>query len=228
MSTEPDDVFFQARLSYSIRGTFGAAGVTSNVPDLYRMLRHDTKAVRARALAVLHQITGLDEIFATLAYLVDDPGAKLTHEAKLSFRNMCVPGYGTYSKHFEPFKKEFLIEKPNEFRSKHREAHSTLLRMIDPEANGSRDKFCQMLLTFSSFVRYGSFRQVAMDAERRCGVSRDLPDHTGPMYQVHRLAEILGIALTRPSEGNGRRRTELTEAGTRLGEWIELHPYLID
>jgi hypothetical protein len=232
MSTDPKEVFSQARLGVSIGGTFGPEAGLRHVPALYHLLRHEDMSVRSEAFATFCLMAESADVCTHLAPLVADPEAKLTHEAKRFLKCTCVHGYNCYtheySKYYESVKKEFLLEKPNEFRNRHKEEHATLLKMIDPDANSGRDRFCQMLLTFSAFVQYGSFRQVAMETERRAGVSRDNPDHTGPMYQVQRLAEILGIALTKPSEGLGRRRTELTEAGMRLGAWIDLHPYLID
>lgn len=118
------------------------------------------------------------------------------------------------------------VEHPGIFGSKYPRMHSVLLMLLDEVCGDAKTK--KRLQTFLSFARFGSFRQVAAENAKQSGSADEPPDHSGPVSRIRRLSESLGTALTRTSEGPGRRRTELTEVGKALADWVERNPWLID
>ena len=83
----------------------------------------------------------------------------------------------------------------------------------------------ERLRTLLRFVEHGSFRKVAAAESKRSGYETD---HSGPASRLRRLGESLGVPITRICEGQGVKRTELTEEGRALAEWLALNSWAID
>ncbi len=105
------------------------------------------------------------------------------------------------------------------------EAHAKLVAALDKQAGIPKTRL--RLHTFLSFAKHGSFRQVAAELARVAGDPCDSPDQSGPISQVRKLGETLDVVLTRLSDDPGRRRSELTEAGSALADWLRSHPQAI-
>jgi HEAT repeat protein len=91
------------------------------------------------------------------------------------------------------------------------------------DQNDSKTK--ERLRTLRSFVEHGSFRKVAAAESKRSGYETD---HSSPASRLRSLGESLGVPITRICEGQGVKRSELTEEGRALAEWLDLNSWVID
>ena len=91
------------------------------------------------------------------------------------------------------------------------------------DQNDSKTK--ERLRTLRSFVEHGSFRKVAAAESKRSGYETD---HSSPAARLRGLGESLGVPITRICEGQGVKRSELTEEGRALAEWLDLNSWVID
>ncbi|GIW86414.1 MAG: hypothetical protein KatS3mg108_0738 [Isosphaeraceae bacterium] len=120
-----------------------------------------------------------------------------------------------------------LVECPlSEFKHRFPQSHDVLLFLLTTAATAPKTK--EQLRMFRSLITLGSFRRVAIEEARQSGIDGQGPDHSGPASRVRRLAKSLGAPLTCAVEGDGRKRTELTDLGRALGDWIEANPHWID
>jgi hypothetical protein len=117
------------------------------------------------------------------------------------------------------------IEKPSGFKTQFPRQHARLLALLDEPNDAEKTK--DRLQTLLAFAQAGSFRKVASAEAKLYGLITSNPDHSAPASRVRRLGEVLGIELTRPAQKPGLKRTELTEAGEALVEWLGLHAWAI-
>lgn len=111
---------------------------------------------------------------------------------------------------------------PSALEVRYPEVFVRLRALLSDHVDGP--KTCLRLRVLHSFTQHGSFRQVAVEQAKQTGNG----DHSGPAVRIRRLGEELGVSLTRLSNGPGVKRTELTDAGRALAEWITAHPELLD
>jgi hypothetical protein len=112
-------------------------------------------------------------------------------------------------------------EKPSRLKAEFSRTHARLRLLIDQDDAKTKER----LRTLRSFVEHGSFRKVAAAESERSGYETD---HSSPASRLRSLGESLGVPITRICEGQGVKRSELTEEGRALAEWLDLNSWVID
>ena len=173
------------------------------IPDLIQALgQGEPAATRATAILKKWGSKAVPELLGA----VDDPDMVVRERVKMLLAKR---------------RAKARIEKPSRFKDEFSRIHARLRILVDQDDAKTKER----LRTLRSFVEHGSFRKVAAAESKRSGYETD---HSGPASRLRRLGESLGVPITRICEGQGVKRTELTEEGRALAEWLALNPWAID
>ncbi len=173
------------------------------IPDLIQALGHGEPAA-SRATAILEEWGR--EAVPELLKAVDDHDVVVCKRVKILLAGL---------------RAKARVEKPSRLRDEFSRIHARLLVLVEQDDQKTKER----LRTLRSFLEHGSFRQVAAVESKLNGYETD---HSGPASRLRRLGESLGVPMTRIAEGQGTKRSELTEEGRALAEWIALHPWALD
>jgi hypothetical protein len=173
------------------------------IPDLIQALGWGEPAA-TRSAATIKKWGS--EAVPELLKAVDDPDMVVRHRAKALLAEL---------------RADARIEKPSRLKDDFSSVYARLRILIDQDDLKTKER----LRTLLGFVEHGSFRKVAAAEAQQSGYESD---HSGPASRLRRLGEFLGVPLTRTAKGKGVKRSELTEEGRALAEWLALNSWAVD
>jgi HEAT repeat protein len=181
-----------------------------SVPSILRLLDDRNAFVRAHAALTIGKLKGTNpDAIRALVLALKDPHERIRSWAGGALEDL---GY-RQATHYDDVIPDLVIQgsdRPPLFAMLYPEAHANIMRLLNGE-KGDKKATRRQLSIFREFFRSGSFRKVAEVL--------GYEDHSGVAKNIKCLEYDLGVSLICCRE-DGRKRSEPTDAGKALHDWI--------